>query len=81
MGDIIYHAEFNQILGRNAVYVLTAEDNPSFRKGPIDKMFLEREIKDFSQPFYVCGPDKMVADLTKTLMELGANPETVVFEK
>src|SRR5262249_39397058 len=70
-GDIIYHAEFDQILGRNAIYVLTAEDNPSYRKGPIDKAFLQREIKDFSQPFYVCGPDKMVADLTAILGELG----------
>jgi hypothetical protein len=80
-GDIIYHAEFDQILGKNAVYVLTSENNPAYRKGPIDKAFLQREIKDFTQPFYVCGPDKMVADLTKTLTELGAAPEAVVFEK
>jgi len=80
-GDIIYRAEFDEILGKNAVYVLTSEDNPSYRKGPIDKAFLQREIKDLTQPFYVCGPDQMVADLTKTLTELGADPETVVFEK
>jgi ferredoxin-NADP reductase len=80
-GDIIYHAEFDEILDGNAVYVLTAEDSPSFPKGPIDQAFLQREIKDFTQPFYVCGPDQMVADLTKTLTELGANPETVVFER
>jgi ferredoxin-NADP reductase len=80
-GDIIYHAEFDLILGKNAVYVLTSEDNPAYRKGPIDKAFLQREMKDFSQPFYVCGPDPMVAALTKTLTELGAAPEAVVFEK
>lgn len=80
-GDIIYHSEFDQMLGKNAVYVLTSEDNSSYRKGPIDKAFLQREIKDFSQPLYVCGPDQMVADLTNTLTELGADPETVVFEK
>jgi ferredoxin-NADP reductase len=80
-GDIIYHDEFDQILGRNAVYILTAENNLSYRKGPVDKAFLQREIKDFAQPFYVCGPDQMVADLIKTLTALGANPETVVFEK
>lgn len=79
--DIIYHEEFNQMLGTNVVYVLTSEYDPSYRQGPIDKAFLKAEIKDFSQPFYVCGPDKMVADLTKVLTELGANPEAVVFEK
>jgi len=80
-GDIIYHDEFDRILGKNAAYILTAEDNPSYRKGPVNKTFLQREISDFSQPFYICGPDKMVADLTKVLTELGANPEAVVFEK
>lgn len=80
-GDIIYQAEFSQILGENAVYVLTKEYDPSYRKGPIDKTFLQKEIKDFSRPFYVCGPDQMVADLSKTLEELGAKPEAVVFEK
>ena len=80
-GDIIYHAEFNKILGDNAVYVLTKEYDPSYRKGPIDKAFLQKEIGDFSQPFYICGPDQMVADLTKTLGELGAKPDAVVFEK
>jgi ferredoxin-NADP reductase len=79
--DIIYHAEFDEMLGRNAIYVLTAEDNPSYRNGPINKTLLQKEAKDFSQPFYVCGPDPMVAELTKTLANLGANPETVVFEK
>jgi ferredoxin-NADP reductase len=79
--DIIYRSEFDQILGKGAVYVLTSEHNPAYRKGPIDKAFLQREIKDFSIPFYVCGPDKMVADLTRTLAELGAKPEAVVFEK
>ena len=80
-GDIIYHDQFDQILGKNAVYILTSEDNPSYRKGPVNKTFLQREITDFSQPFYICGPDKMVADLTEVLTELGANPEAVVFEK
>jgi ferredoxin-NADP reductase len=79
--DIIYHAEFDEMLGRNAIYVLTAEDNPAYRNGPINRTFLQKEAKDFSQPFYVCGPDPMVAELTKTLANLGANPETVVFEK
>ena len=80
-GDIIYHKEFDQILGKNALYILTKEDNPSYRKGPINKTFLQQEVRDFSQPFYLCGPDTMVAELTSTLTELGANPEAVVFER
>ena len=79
--DIIHHAELKKMLGDNAHYILTQEGNPSYLKGPIDKEFLQREIKDFTKPIYICGPDKMVADLTKIVTELGANPEAVVFEK
>jgi ferredoxin-NADP reductase len=80
-GDIILKEEFDSILGGNAHYILTREDNPAYAKGPISKEFLLREIKDFSKPFYICGPDKMVADINQLLTELGANPETIVFEK
>jgi glycine betaine catabolism B len=80
-GDIIYHQELDAILGKNAHYIVTDEDNASFEKGPIDKKFLQREIKDFTKPFYVCGPDQMVKDLSKTLEELGAKADSVVFEK
>jgi len=80
-GDIILKEELDEILGPNAHYILSREENPLYKKGPIGKDFLTREIKDFSKPFYVCGPDKMVADISGLLTSLGANPETVIFEK
>ena len=79
--DIILYDELDNILGNNAHYIITNEVNQPFGKKYIDKNFLQSEIKDFKKPFYVCGPDKMVSDLNKTLTELGANPEAVVFEK
>jgi ferredoxin-NADP reductase len=79
--DIILKEELDEILGPNVHYILTREENPLYKKGPVDKDFLVREIADFTRPFYVCGPDKMVADITRILTELGANPDTVVFEK
>jgi len=79
--DIILKEELDKILGPNVHYILTREENPLYKKGPVDKNFLMREIADFTRPFYVCGPDKMVADITRILTELGANPDTVVFEK
>jgi len=79
--DVILKEEFDNILGLNAHYILTREENPNYRKGPINKQFLLREIGDFSKPFYICGPDKMVADINHQLTELGANPEALVFEK
>jgi ferredoxin-NADP reductase len=79
--DIILHKELDDILGSNAHYIITDEKEPKSGKKYIDKAFLQSEIKDFHKPFYVCGPDKMVSAISQTLEELGADPESVVFEK
>jgi ferredoxin-NADP reductase len=79
--DIILHDELDKILANNAHYIVTDEINTQFAKKYIDREFLVSEIKDFKKPFYVCGPDKMISDITKILTELGADPESVVFEK
>jgi ferredoxin-NADP reductase len=79
--DIIYHEELNAILGKNVHYILTREEKSGYLKGPVDKAFLKQRIADFSKPFYICGPDKMIHDISATLTELGANPDAVVFEK
>jgi ferredoxin-NADP reductase len=80
-GDIILKNELDEILGKDVHYLLTQEDSPVYEKGPIDKEFLDSGVADLTKPFYICGPDKMVSDLTKDLTDLGAKPESVVFEK
>jgi ferredoxin-NADP reductase len=79
--DIILHDELNEILGSNAHYIITDEKEKGSEKKYINKDFLTAEIKDFKKPFYICGPDKMISDINTMLIELGANPEAVVFEK
>jgi cytochrome-b5 reductase len=39
------------------------------------------EIDDFSQHFYVCGPPGFMQAVTGALENLGANPESLVFER
>jgi len=79
--DIILHKELDGILGANAHYIVTNENNDAYETGYINKEYLVSHITDFTKPFYICGPDKMISDLTKILAELGASPEQVVFEK
>lgn len=79
--DIILKEEFDEILGSNAHYILSGEEHPSYHHGKIDKAFLKGHITDLSKPVYVCGPDEMVKDITQSLEELGAKPDSVVFEK
>lgn len=79
--DIILHAELNEMLGRNAHYVITGQQNTEFERARIDRAYIAQHIKNFTKPFYICGPDPMVADLKRILGELGAKADSVVFEK
>jgi ferredoxin-NADP reductase len=47
----------------------------------LDAAYIKEKITDFKQPFYICGPDLFVSQVTDTLMSFGASPESVVFEK
>jgi ferredoxin-NADP reductase len=79
--DIIYHDELFAMMGKNADFILSGEQNSNYSSGRIDKAYLTKHVKDFTKNFYVCGPDEMVAQITAILEELGANPDTVVFER
>jgi ferredoxin-NADP reductase len=79
--DIILKDEFQTMLGKNALFVITDEPSSSFYNGYIDEDFLRKQVTDFSRDFYLCGPPKMIEALTETLKKLGASPDSVVFEK
>lgn len=79
--DIVLKPEFDDMDGLETIYVVDKGDNPRFEHGRIDKAFLQKHISDFSQNFYVCGPDEMIKDINAALEELGARPDALVFEK
>ncbi|MBN9295690.1 MAG: flavodoxin reductase [Filimonas sp.] len=79
--DIILEEEFTKMLGDNFINIITKQENTRYTKGYIDKTFLEKNIKDFSQHFYVCGPDAFTASILQSLEALGASADALVFEK
>ena len=79
--DIIEETELKTMLGENAVFILTKEKKQGYMDGYIDKTFLQKNIKDTQAHFYICGPDPMIAAINKSLTELGAKADAVVFEK
>jgi len=78
--DIILRETWEKMPGLDHLFV-TSDGSGGFASGRIDKEFLKKHLKDFSQHFYVCGPDAMVADIMAALKELGAKPDALVFEK
>jgi ferredoxin-NADP reductase len=79
--DVILESYFSNLLGKDFISVLDQEVKAGHKYGRIDKDFLKGHVDDFSQEFYVCGPEAMVKSIIQSLEELGANPEGIVFEK
>lgn len=79
--DVILQEELANILGKDAIFILSDEVANGYDNRFIDEHFLRSEISDFSKHFYICGPDQMILDINATLAKLGAKPEAVIFEK
>jgi ferredoxin-NADP reductase len=79
--DIILKNELEEMLHSNAFFITTQENMNGKGTIRINEQFLKENINDFTKQFYICGPDKMVGELSETLVRLGANATAVVFEK
>lgn len=80
--DIILRREFEGMKGLEHLWTVTDEPGASgVLHERIDAAFLKRHVADFSQKFYLCGPDQMVKDLRGALEGLGASAEAVTWEK
>jgi len=79
--DIILKDELEEILNENAIFIVTNENNGGEKAIRIDETYLKTHIQDFNKHFYICGPDRMVIELSEVLITLGAKPDAVVFEK
>ncbi len=79
--DIILKEEFEEMLGENFINVITSQPGTKYYDKRIEKSFLEKNIEDFNKHFYVCGPDEFTKNILDALKDLGADAETLVFEK
>jgi ferredoxin-NADP reductase len=78
--DIILRDQWDEWLGPKVQYLLTEEKAQGFTFGKIDEAWLKMNIRDFTQNFYVCGPDPFVADIKKALENLGGKDTLVTVE-
>ena len=79
--DIIYEKELKEILGENAVFIVTENGTGSYLHDFIDETFLKIHVEKFDRHFYICGPDPMIQSITGIVTGQGADPHAVVFEK
>ncbi|MCG2612308.1 FAD-binding oxidoreductase [Flavobacterium sp. SM15] len=79
--DVIMGNELHKMLKNDFVNFYTRENVVGFTGRRIDRNFLIENIVNFSQNFYVCGPEDFVTTVRKILIDLGASAETIVFEE
>lgn len=79
--DVIEEKELRYYLGDRCVFTCTRESGPGYLDQRIDQAFLTEHISDFDQRFYVCGPRPFTRDINAVLQALGANPDSLVFER
>ncbi len=80
LADIILKEEFEKILGKNFINTITQEKADGYDHRLVDEAYLKEKISDFSQHFYICGPDPMVQSLQQTLKKLGGDKAIVTVE-
>ena len=79
--DVICEKELRHLLGERCLLLCTAADAPGCVHRRVDRAFLEQNIRDFDQRFYVCGPPPFMEAVNGALTELGARSESLVFER
>ena len=79
--DIINRDEFQKMLGKNFINILSDEKTQEFANGFISENFLKEHLENTNGYVYLCGPEVMM-DLTENhLDELGIRKELIVKEE
>lgn len=79
--DIILKDEFEKMLGSNFINTITEEKTAHYDNRKIDADYLKEKITDFSQYFYICGPDAMIESIKEILEKLGVSKEKIIIEE
>jgi propane monooxygenase reductase component len=79
--DIIMKNEFARMLGDRFINTLTQEKTKQYDNRVIDEKYLSEKIDNFSQYFYLCGPDPMVDGIQRSLAKLGVDAKYIIVEQ
>lgn len=79
--DIIEHAFFDNLLGKNFINVLSEEKKKGYQYGYITKDLIMSQMKNQNIYFYLCGPPPMMNAVLKQLKELGIKDSKIIKEQ
>ena len=79
--DVICENELRHLLGERCLLLCTGVEAAGYAHQRVDRAYLEEHITDFDQRFYVCGPPPFMEAVNAALTDLGAQVESLVFER
>lgn len=78
--DIIDETDFRKMLGGAFINILSDENVEGYAHGMINEDFLKKNVKNFTQQFYVCGPPPMMDAVLRQLKKLGVGDNAITVE-
>jgi ferredoxin-NADP reductase len=78
--DIILRQEFEGLLGKNFINILSNEKTQEYASGYITEEFLKANICDLKNKIYLCGPEPMMEAIEGQLSNLGVEEKSIVKE-
>jgi ferredoxin-NADP reductase len=78
--DLFLENELKEWTDNNLLLTFTDEAVEGAAHERVDERFLKQQIDDFNQYFYICGPEKMVEDLSAVLETLKVDKNHIVTE-
>jgi len=79
--DIIRKTEFEKILGKNFINILSNEKLEKYAYGFISVNIIKSIVDDFNKLFYLCGPPQMLDFVEIILDDLGVKRNLIIKEE
>lgn len=80
-GDIILRQEFENLLGRNFINILSEEKKDEYLHGLVTESILKANINSSCKNVYVCGPPPMMDAIEKQLANIGIDKKVITTEE
>ena len=78
--DIILEEEFQKLLGKNFINILSDENIEGYANGHITEDFLKTNISSLNKNIYLCGPPPMMDAIQKILAHLQVDEKLIIKE-
>jgi ferredoxin-NADP reductase len=78
--DIIQEIEFEKILDKNFINILSDEKVDGYANGQITEDFLKKYISESTKNIYICGPPPMMDAIEKQLLHLKIDKKQIIKE-